>query len=94
MKNDRELLEKFDHLATLEPSAEWNRILMTRIDQAVAHPAGSNGSQIVLISIILLIVVNIFSISKSWQETRSRQDNENMKLIASEYLISTNSSKY
>lgn len=94
MIKDNNLLEKLDHLDSIEPSAEWTDRLMYRMDQIDMKSTGLPGSKLVLYAILLLLLVNIISFSKSWLNERSHQNSVNMKNIASEYLISTNSSKY
>jgi hypothetical protein len=94
MIKDNNLLEKFEQLDSIEPSTEWTDRLMYRMDQIDKKPAVLPGSKMVLYAILLLLLVNIISFSKSWLNERSQQNSLNMKNIASEYLISTNSSKY
>jgi len=94
MEREKELLDKYDCLPSVEPSAEWNKKLMARITGSGKQQSGYKESKLVLFAVILLIFINLLSFSKYFLEARSIQNNENMKLVATEYLISTNSSKY
>ena len=94
MKRERDLLDKFEHLPSIEPSADWNRELMSRIDQSGASVHDHSVRKLVLFAILILLAVNIFSLSKSWLNERSLQNNDNLKEIAAEYMITTNSSKF
>ena len=94
MKNRIDLLERFEHMKSIEPTAEWNEKIMFRINQSDAKKDKNFGSRLVLFAIFLLLAINVFSVSKSWLQERSQQNTTNLKDIASEYLISTNSSKF
>lgn len=94
MKNRIDLLEQFEHLPSIEPSAEWNEKVMSRISQPGANQDKNSGSRLVLFAILLLLAINVFSLTRSWLQDKSQQDGSNLRVIASEYLISTNSSKF
>ena len=94
MKNKIDLLERFEHLKSIEPSAEWNEKIMLRINQPDAKKDSNTGSMLVVFAIFLLLAINVFSVTKSWLNERSQQNGTNLRAIASEYLITTNSSKF
>ncbi|MEI7423600.1 MAG: hypothetical protein WCK18_15965 [Prolixibacteraceae bacterium] len=94
MKNKIDLLDRFEHLESIEPTAEWNERVMFKINQPAANKEKNFGSRLVLFAIFLLLAINVFSVTKSWLQERSLQDGSNLRVIASEYLISTNSSKF
>jgi len=94
MKNRIDLLERFEHLKSIEPTAEWNEKIMLRINQPDANKDSNTGSQLVMFVIFLLFAINVFSVTKSLLNERSQQNHTNLRIIASEYLISTNSCKF
>ena len=94
MKREKNLLEKFDQLPTLEPSEDWTKQLMLRVGEPGRSGRSRSGARLVFLAILILVVVNMISYTKSWLNERSRQDAYNMKNIAAEYLITSNSSKY
>ena len=94
MKNKIDLLERFEHLKSIDPSAEWNEKLLFRISHPGSKKHENRGSRLVLLALFLILAINIFSLSKNWFQERTLQNDTNLRVIASEYLISTNSSKY
>ena len=94
MKNTIDLLERFEEMKSIEPSAEWNEKLLFRISLPGAKQDKNSGNRLVLLAIFLILAINVFSLSKSWLQERSLQNDSSLRVIASEYLISTNSSKF
>lgn len=94
MKNKINLLERFEQLGSIEPTAEWNERVMFRISQPDIKKGKNFDSRLVLAAILLLLAINVFAVTRSWLHEKSQQDGSNLRDIASEYLISTNSSKF
>jgi hypothetical protein len=94
MKKEVDLFEQFDSLNAIEPSAEWNEHLMMRLNGPGTKKNDYSGSKWVLYAIFLLLAINMVSITTSWLNERSQQNALNMRSIATEYLISSNSSKF
>lgn len=94
MKKDLNLLEKFDLLVPIEPSDNWDRKFHQRLQRSERKPAVDSGSRLMIFAILLLLAFNLFSFSNNWLKERSLQSSNNMRNIASDYLISTNSSKF
>ena len=94
MKKEVNLIEHFDHLNSIEPSAEWNKKLIHRLDESRRKKQDFSGSRWVLYAIFLLLAFNLVSFSKSWLNERSQLEAANMRNIASDYLITSNSSKF
>jgi len=94
MKNGTNLLDQFDQLPSLEPSSEWQEQLLKRIHQPGTKSQELLSRKLVYLAVVLLLAVNIFSLTRIWLNDRAQQDSMNLRTLASEYLISTNSSKY
>ena len=94
MKKGINLLEQFDQLAPLEPSAAWNDQLLERISQSDSKSHDLQSRRLFYLVIALLLAVNVLSLTRSWLNDWSKQNSMEMKTLASEYLISTNSAKF
>jgi len=90
MKNEIKILELFNHLETIEPSAEWNQRLMQRIDQTNQKEDKPLAGRVLMFAILLLLAFNLFSFTKSYLNDRELQNGLVLKTIATEYLITTN----
>lgn len=88
------LIEKFDQLDSVEPSAGWEEKVLLKINGPRKKDKDFSGIRLFFLAMILLLAFNIFSISKSWLNERTQQNRTNLMCIASEYLITTNSSKF
>ncbi len=91
MKNRMNMLEQFDHLETIEPSAEWNQRLMQRIDQTGQHEEKPLARNFIMFAVIFLLAFNVFSFTKSFLNDRAVQNSIALKNIATDYLITTTS---
>jgi len=88
------LIDKFDQLDSIDPSAGWDEKLLSKINQPRYKRADYSGTRLIFFAALILLVFNLFSISKNWINERSERNRTNLKYIASEYLITTNSSKF
>jgi hypothetical protein len=88
------LIDKFDQLDSIDPSAGWEEKLLLKINNPQTKNADYSGTRLLFFAILILFIFNLFSVSKNWMNERSRQNITNLKNIASEYLITTNSSKF
>ena len=93
MKNGTNLLDQFDQLPTIEPSPEWREQLLTRIHQPGMKSHELLNRRLVYLAVVVLLAVNIFSLTRIWLNDRAQEDSMSLRTLASEYLISTNSSK-
>jgi hypothetical protein len=94
MKRKPYLYEQFDQLTSIEPSINWDKELMKRVQQSGRISPRDHSGRLVIVAILLLLAFNIFSFSKSWMNEQSLQSSNNLRNIASDYFISTNSSKF
>jgi hypothetical protein len=94
MKREQEIIEKFNQISNIEPSAEWNKMLMKRFNQKRPELSKSYVTGLILISVIILLMINILSFSHSKILDIKQQKTNGLKDIASEFMINTNSSKY
>lgn len=88
------LIEKFDQLDSIDPSVGWDEKLWTKINRPGNKNADLSGTRLLFVAILILLVFNLFSISKNWMDERSQLNKTSLRSIASEYLITTNSSKF
>jgi hypothetical protein len=94
MKSKEDVLELFENLEIIEPSADWEEKFSGKLSLSHNIPGGMPAKAWVLLAVILLFTVNLISFSKSWQNDTALQKGKNLKNFASEFLINTNSSKY
>lgn len=93
MKETNNILEQFENLRTIEVSSDWNNQFYEMLDRSKkASPLTM--PKIILVTTLMLIAVNVFSISSNLLQVKKHQSETNFKSIASEILISTSSSKY
>ncbi len=93
MKETNNILEQFENLRTIEVSSDWNNQFYERLNRSKkASPLTM--PKIILVTTLMLIAVNVFSISSNLLQVKKHQSETNFKSIASEILISTSSSKY
>ena len=84
------ILEQFDHLESIEPTAEWNQRLMQRIDKTSQHEEKPHAGTFIMLAIVVLLAFNLFSFTKSYLNDRALQNSIALKNIATDYLITTN----
>ena len=89
MKNENDILDQFDNIKNIEPSADWNEKLFQRIEHS-SHRSDNLTRNLVLTAVIILLAFNLFSLSNTLLNDRSQQHQADLNSIASEYLITTN----
>lgn len=94
MGKELNLYDHFEHLKSIEPSAEWSESLKLRLRGKSLVRHNSSGGRWVIYAIFLLLAINLLSYSRDWLEESAQRNALNMKSIASEYLITSNSSNY
>jgi len=94
MKKGINLLEQFDQLTPLEPTAEWSDQLLERISQSDSKSYDLQSRRLFYLVVAFLLAANALSLTRSWLNDRSQQNSMDLKTLASEYLISTNSAKF
>jgi len=94
MKWEKNLLEKFDQLATLEPTEDWTRVVMLRVGESRRSGKDRSGARLVFLAILFLVLVNVISLTRSCLKERSLENANNLKKIEAAYLITSNSPKY
>ncbi|MBA3665508.1 MAG: hypothetical protein H0W61_15045 [Bacteroidetes bacterium] len=94
MKKDKNILEQFENLTPLEPSAEWDKGLWEKLDRPYTKQDSGPFTRIVLLGLLFLLSLNVYYICGDLLSDKKTQTSSKLKTIASEYLISTNSSNY
>lgn len=87
------LIEQFDNIEPIEPSAEWHNKLMQRIEQSTVTVDDKNATQWMIVSTVILLLINVYVFTNESIPKHQMQQNT-YKNIAEELLISSNSSKY
>ncbi len=94
MNKEKNILEQFESISSIEPSAEWNDKLMQKLNRSQRTSGNSSSKKLVLFATVVLLAVNLFSLSDKLKSDNEQQSREKLKNIANEFLISTSSSKY
>ena len=91
---EKDLLEQFENLHSIEPSEEWNDKLLQRLNSPHHAKGNTTALKMALIAVVVLLAFNIFSITKMTPRENRQQESTNLRSIANEFLIYSNSSKY
>jgi hypothetical protein len=91
MKKDENMLELFEGIDAIGSSAEWDQQLMKRIN---AKPVTSGGKIMVIVMAAFLFAINALSLTERMRMNKMQQSKNNLKSVASEFLINTSSSNY
>ena len=94
MKKEKNILEQFESLSSIEPSAEWNDQLMQKLNHSQRVSGNASANKLVLFATVVLLAVNVFSVSNKLKSDNEQQSREKLKNVATEFLINTSSSKY
>lgn len=94
MGKEVNLLERFEQLPTIEPSVEWKEKLMLRLEESNMKKQDTSGSRWAIYFLFLLLMVNVIAYSRDWWKENSQMNTVSMRSIATEYLITSNSSKF
>ena len=94
MNKEKNILEQFESLSSIEPSAEWNDQLMQKLNHSQRVSGNASANKLVLLATVVLLAVNVFSVSNKFKSDNEQQSREKLKNVATEFLINTSSSKY
>ena len=94
MNKEKNILEQFENLSSIEPSAEWNDKLMQKLNRSQRVSGNAPANKLVLFATVVLLAVNVFSVSNKLKSDNEQQNREKLKNVATEFLINTSSSKY
>ena len=94
MNKEKNILEQFESLSSIEPSAEWNDKLMQKLNRSQRVSGNASANKLVLFATVVLLAVNVFSVSNKFKSDNEQQSREKLKNVATEFLINTSSSKY
>ena len=94
MNTEKNILEQFESISSIEPSAEWNDKLMQKLNRSQRTSGNTSTNKLVLLATVVLLAVNVFSFSNKLKSDNEQQNREKLKNVAAEFLINTSSSKY
>ena len=94
MNTEKNILEQFESISSIEPSAEWNDKLMQKLNRSQRTSGNTSANKLVLFATVVLVAVNVFSFSNKLKSDNEQQSREKLKNVATEFLINTSSSKY
>ena len=94
MNKEKNILEKFESISSIEPSAEWNDKLMQKLNRSQRVSGNAPANKLVLFTTVVLLAVNVFSFSIKLKSDNEQQSREKLRNVATEFLINTSSSKY
>ena len=94
MNTDKNILEQFESISSIEPSAEWKDKLMQKLNRSQRVSGNAPVNKLVLFATVVVMAVNVFSVSSKLKSDNEQQSREKLKNVATEFLINTSSSKY
>ena len=94
MNKEKNILEQFESISSIEPSAEWKVQLMQKLNRSQSVSGNPPANKLVLFATVVLVAVNVFSFSNKLKSDNEQQSREKLKNVATEFLINTSSSKY
>ena len=94
MNKEKNIIEQFESISSIEPSAEWKDKLMQKLSRSERTSGNTYANKLVLFAAVVLLAVNMFSFSNKLKSENEQQSREKLKKIATEFLINTSSSKY
>ena len=94
MNTEKNILEQFESISSIEPSAEWKGKLMQKLNHSQRVSGNTSSNKLVLFATVVLLAVNVFSVSNKFKSDNEQQSREKLKNVATEFLINTSSSKY
>ena len=94
MNTEKNILEQFESISSIEPSAEWKDKLMQKLNRSQRVSGNAPANKLVLFATVVLLAVNVFSFSNKLKSDNEQQSREKLKNVATEFLINTSSSKY
>ena len=94
MNKQKNILEQFEHINSIDPSAEWEARLMQKLEHSQSVSNNTSSNKLVLLATIMLLAVNVFAFSSKLKSDSEQESTAKLKNVASELLINTNSSKY
>ena len=94
MNTEKNILEQFESISSIEPSAEWNDKLMQKLNRTQRVSGNTSSNKLVLFATVVVMAVSVFSVSSKLKSDNEQQSREKLRNVATEFLINTSSSKY
>jgi hypothetical protein len=94
MNQSDELLTHFENLPRINPSENWKKNLNLKLSNARLSTGNKLENRIVMIFLLVLVAGNVLAFTNFKIKQHSSQTRVYLKDIASEFLVSTESSKY
>jgi len=94
MNKSEKIIAQFENLGCIEASEDWNQTLMQKLEHSKRPKGNGFANSLVMMLILILVSVNILVFSRTRTSSSAQEKNFSMQNIASEFLITTTSSKY
>ena len=96
MEQSNKFIDQFNQLETLEPSANWESALFNKIELSAnaRKERGNSASKGLFILSIILRSANLFIVTRDQLIQHHSVEPSKYKTIATEFMISTSSSKF
>ena len=94
MDNKPTILSQLDQLESIVPGPDWNERLFQQINYRNKGKGMNKPPFILLSSVILLLAFNLIFLVRSEHSGTMQSRTEELKSVASEFLINTSSSKF
>ena len=94
MQEKQNLLEQFENLSPPATNAEWNAGVFQKLKVARDQKSILKSTNSGVALGICLLVVNVITVSNYFLQTKNEAPKNELKELASDILVQTNSSKY
>lgn len=94
MKNQENIFDLFERVPGIEPSPDWDAKLWQKMNSVKHRQRDAIAGRYILAAIAIMLLINVFSFSKNFIGFAKQDNLSALQNIASEFLITTSSSKY
>lgn len=94
MNTYKNILEQFERMDSIEPTAEWETQLVQKLNRTQRDSRQTTSNNLILLTTVVLLAINVCWFSKQFMSDNEEQSRAQLKDIANELLINTSSSKY
>ncbi len=94
MDTDSAKTEAFEGFSMIEPTEAWNSRLWEKIEKNPSSRKENSSNRRLMGMISFLLIINFFAFASNTLSSRKLAHQKELRGVANEFLISTNSSKY
>ncbi len=94
MNKGNSILDQFDNIGSIEPTEGWDERFWQRFNTERQAGNAPRNRPIVTAALIILLLFNLFTLTRSLIGSNNVSQEDKLKTVATELLISTSSSQY